>query len=174
VRLGVKEASYRDGEGGEPFLALDELRLVASRLDPRAKVFAADEVVLAGLTLAAERGKEGQLALLGLEMSPAPAAEPAAKETQTRFPPRRGEAQGVVLQHSQIPTLSLAKVDLDLARFTFVDRSAAEATPITTGLRLRNKTPIVLDPGGPGRDAAARAAADRTGEAGARGARRGC
>jgi hypothetical protein len=150
VRLSVKDASYRDGEAGEPFVALDELRLVAPRLDGKAKVFAADEVVLAGLTLAAERGPEGKLAMMGLEISPPPPAQPGeAAPVPAPAPAEPQPPKGIVLQRSQIPALSLAKIDLDLARFTFRDRTQPDSTPVMTALHLRNKTPVVLDPEDP-------------------------
>lgn len=73
--LALRSFSYRDGEQ-DPFLAFDELAIVAPRLDAENGVFQVTKIGLAGFETHAEKTAEGGMKLLGIALA-APAVAQA-------------------------------------------------------------------------------------------------
>ncbi|MBN1421423.1 MAG: DUF748 domain-containing protein [Planctomycetes bacterium] len=88
--LSITGIEYREGAEGEPLLAIDAIRAIASRIDPDARIIAIDEVSLAGLAMDAERTEDGALRVLGVSI--AAAAPPADASTGDGGPEKEAPA----------------------------------------------------------------------------------
>lgn len=82
------ELSLDVADGGAPLVALGSARVVASRLDAAAGVFALDEVALEGLTLDARRVAPDRIEVAGLALVAAPAPPAETPETADAAEPR--------------------------------------------------------------------------------------
>jgi hypothetical protein len=151
ARLVVSGFDYRDGPQGAPFVRFDAFRVVASRLDaPR---IAIDEIALEGLEAETRRTPDGAIAALGMLVRPAPAspaappAVPPAPPVDAAVPapsaPQTPAAMAARLSQTR-PLVSLAKLDINLKRLSFVDESREGAAPLAASVRVYNMEPIEL------------------------------
>ncbi len=140
----LSDLAYRDGE--RPLAALGTLAVRASRLDPAAGVFAFDEVALRGLELEVFRTEPGRLELLGLAFAEPPAApeEHGVDAAVVTEPPARTSGGATPNANAALPLVTLAKLDVGIARFAFLDTTQAGARPLDASLRLSNTAPLVL------------------------------
>jgi Domain of Unknown Function (DUF748) len=154
AELKLSEVAWRDGEA-PPFVSLEALSLVASRIDPEAGVAAVDEIVVSGAELHAERHADGTLALMGLELLPpmpggtAPAEPTAPASAPAPEAPPTAAAEPLPLPAARRPPppfkdLRVERVDLELRRFDFADTGAAGAAPLVFAARVRSTEPLIL------------------------------
>jgi len=138
LRFETKGFELRDGESGDPLAAVDALVATAPRIDPHANVFALGEVSVAGARLTARRGSDGALRLLGLAVAPGPSApaRPASAANGVSTPPPR------VPSRDKPPSVTLDKLDLELARFTFADEARPGSAPVDASLRVASAKPL--------------------------------
>jgi len=171
AELIISGVDYRDGEDGPPLLRFDALRGLVARLDPAAGIIAIDELSLSGLETRVEKTAAMGTSVLGLELEPpAPVVEaglpaegslaaddaaaggeqgspgePAAAE---RTPAAKRTAPGRRLfrgPQKNPPSVTIEKLDLELASLSYTDRSSPEAIPISlSNLTVRNEERIEL------------------------------
>lgn len=137
-------------EAGPPLLAFDALRLNAPRLDAAQGVFELSDLVLMGLRGRARLDASGGLHVLGFSFAAgAPAADPAPAASGASASASETASESVSTPATAsaappLPRVSLERLDLELAEFTFTDESQAGAAPLVAGLRLQNREPLRL------------------------------
>lgn len=164
--LALRSFSYRDGEQ-DPFLAFDELAIVAPRLDAENGVFEVTKIGLVGFETHAEKTAEGGMKMLGIALDPpAVAHAEAAALTEAvdlaeaaATPPTVADGAAAQPAPSAAPAAAesfvappkalslLARiddVDIELKKLTFVDGTKPGA-PYQIGMRLESEGPIVID-----------------------------
>lgn len=154
ARLELSGFDLHDAQG-PPLLAFDSLRLDAPRLDAEGGVFALNDLVLMGLRGRARMDAAGTLHVLGFALA-APQAEadgvaaasaasaPTAATTKAAPTTTSSNAAPTPGTASPSPRVSLERLDLELAEFSFIDERQAGAAPLVAGLRLQNRDPLVL------------------------------
>jgi hypothetical protein len=152
ARFIVSGLDYRDQGQPQPLLKVDSFRAIASRIDPEARIYAIDEISSAGVETQAARSVSGAITAMGLALSSAPAAPPAAttKPVQAASAPPPEPAAGpssvaaLVAQARQAaPSITVAKLDLNLKRLALIDRMRPNAAPlVVSDLQFRNMAPI--------------------------------
>jgi hypothetical protein len=180
--LRVEDLNYADGADGS-LAKVDSVKITAPRIDPAAKIYAFDEITVAGVDTSAQKTPQGGLALLGLILgAPAnpPTTEPASTTqmvlvTQTPAPTTQAavspgdqpatptSAAGSVAStadllaaaHAVLPLITVEKIDIGVKHLSLADGSRPAAAPVDiSDLHLTNLNRIDLL----GKDAAAKPA----------------
>ena len=167
LEVELRELDWREGTEGPALLALERAALRAPVLDAAGRRFEIAELALEGLELGAER-EQGGFAALGFHVAaPAQAGgvEPGAEAAQVSgaiadSPPAQAEqapepvpasaAAGLVGRADSVPpTVQLERLSLGVERFTFQDRTHAEAVPLELAFALTLPEPTTLLAGEP-------------------------
>ena len=153
----LQNLDYRDGEAGEPLLALERFALDVPRVDLEGGVVSVAELSSSGLAMAIRRTQATTYEALGLVLeTAAPAAseesladsseasqtvEDAAAEQRPTLVRR---AMGTRGEEEALPTVRLELLDLGLDRLHFQDETAPEASALVAGLRVSTPGPLTL------------------------------
>lgn len=164
VALHLTGVDYTQPGEKSPLLKFDALHLIASRVDPPARVFSVDELSVAGLETSIVLDKGGITRVMGMQFQSAsptnvramsdfrpalvaadPGAAALALDGQDNPAPPQvrttlGEAARLAAQsRSTIPALTLDKLDVKVRHLSLVDLSRPGSAPIEVhDLTLRN------------------------------------
>ncbi|MBV8781960.1 MAG: DUF748 domain-containing protein, partial [Phycisphaerae bacterium] len=127
-------------DGNQPLAKLDSARIIASRIDPAANVFALDELSTDGAELGAKHTASGGIAALGIDLetpkkmaATAPAIEPASTH------PAQSVADILAQSRKPRPEIHVDRLTLNIRRLMISDDQRPTAAPLNiTDLRFRN------------------------------------
>ncbi len=161
----IREVVLKEGEG-EALLSVEAIQGGVDRFDSAGGVIAIDELVVLGVETRVERNAAGQIFALGLRVDPEAASamtvEPVLETEpvedleadEDRGPVRRPRTAAdrraarrrlIARMFQQIPRVTLDRLELDLRRLTFLDRSVEGAETVEVqSLRLTNVERIRL------------------------------
>ncbi|MHC4861213.1 MAG: DUF748 domain-containing protein, partial [Planctomycetota bacterium] len=148
AKLHLLDVVLRDGPGpdSDPLLLLGPVRAVVARAEPGKRI-ALDEISVGGLVATVRKSADGTVHLPGFALVPvaeaAPTeASPPADEPEQPTPPVEAERPRLKLPENP-PLVTLEKLDVGLARLTYLDESQPGAEPmVVSDLRLRNRERI--------------------------------
>ena len=148
---------YRDGESGEPLLALERLALDVPRFDLAGGIVTVAELSSSGLEMSVRRTGTTTYETLGLLLETAAPADAedalsdASEEAQTveaaateQRPTLARRALAARGEEAVPPTVRLDKLDLGLDRLHFQDETDPEASALVAGVRLSTPAPLTL------------------------------
>jgi hypothetical protein len=135
----------------KPLFTMDGVRVIVPQIDLPDHGVAVDEISVTGIQTHVEKTADGLLAcgglLLGEKTTPAlpttaPTTAPAAAATlaPTLSPTTGPSVQELIAaSHRVLPSITVNKLDLNVAKFTATDLSRPESSPLTiSDLHLRN------------------------------------
>jgi hypothetical protein len=162
AQLVVGPLDFRDtadGPAAPPLLAMDSARVIVPRIDLPLNALAVDEISVAGVRTHAERTAANDIACAGLVFGGKPTAgvpvapavpaavAPAEHGLETRatadVPAGPTAAELVAASHRVLPTVTVGKLDLNVASLTLTDLDRPASSPlVVTDLRLHNTKPV--------------------------------
>ncbi len=141
IDLAVTRVDWRDGR--RSLLHVDDVIVQASELSPTH--VALEKLAAEGIETHVEKTPAGETRLLGLLLSPAPAAVATATETASRVEPAPAVERPRRGRRARPPLVGLDALRLSVRELSFHDRSKPGADPlVVSNLVLENTKPVRL------------------------------
>ncbi len=149
-RAGAKLSGieFSEASTARPYLAMESLAAELLRFSTEDNAVELGELSLKGLELELIRESEQVLSALGVRVDLAAMAEASAAQQVPETPSvsvteRAGTAAAIATRKA-FPLVSVQALELDLARFSFLDQLSARGEPLDLSLNLSSSKPLVL------------------------------